>query len=173
VAVFAAISLFRASKLNWTGPSWLALVPLLALLLTPKLVATSVTTSVTTAVKASVTTSTRLLAWCCRAWIPTLVICLLFYGATLHWLSLGLPGAGYPKNLHLIGWRTFGGEMEQIITKLEQETGEKILVVGMDRNKIASGLAFIALNILKLTRKKHLMCRPCKRPASIFSLASA
>lgn len=142
VAVFAAISLFRASKLNWTGPSWLALVPLLALLLTPKLVTTSVTTS------------TRLLAWCCRAWMPTLVICLLFYGASLHWLSLGLPGVGYPKNMHLIGWRTLGGEMEQLITQLEQETGEKILVVGMDRNKIASGLAFYRTRYIETNKEK-------------------
>lgn len=167
VAVFAAISLFRASKLNWTGPSWLALVPLLALLLTPKLVATSVTTSVTTAL----TTSTRLLAWCCRAWIPTLVICLLFYGATLHWLSLGLPGAGYPKNLHLIGWRTFGGEMEQIITKLEQETGEKILVVGMDRNKIASGLAFYRTQYIE-THKEKTSHVPALQTASEHLFAS-
>ncbi|MDO9273622.1 MAG: glycosyltransferase family 39 protein [Rugosibacter sp.] len=167
VAVFAAISLFRASKLNWTGPSWLALVPLLALLLTPKLVATSVTT----AVKASVTTSTRLLAWCCRAWIPTLVICLLFYGATLHWLSLGLPGAGYPKNLHLIGWRTFGREMEQIITKLEQETGEKILVVGMDRNKIASGLAFYRTQYIE-THKEKTSHVPALQTASEHLFAS-
>jgi len=126
VAVFAAISLFRASKLNWTGPCWLALVPLMALLLTPK----------------SGAASTRLVAWCRRAWLPTLVILLLFYGVSLHWLSLGLPGVGYPKNMHLIGWRTLGGEMEKLITQLEQETGDDILVVGMDRNKIASGLAF-------------------------------
>lgn len=126
VAVFAAISLFRASKLNWTGPCWLALVPLMALLLTSKPGAAS----------------TRLMAWCYRAWMPTLVIFLLFYGASLHWLSLGLPGAGYPKNMHLIGWRALGGEMENLVTRLEQETGDDILVVGMDRNKIASGLAF-------------------------------
>jgi len=126
VAVFAAISLFRASKLNWTGPCWLPLVPLMALLLTPKPGAAS----------------TRLMTWCHRAWMPTLVILLLFYGASLHWLSLGLPGAGYPKNMHLIGWRALGGEMENLVTRLEQETGDDILVVGMDRNKIASGLAF-------------------------------
>lgn len=138
VSVFATISLFRASKLNWTGPSWLALVPLMALLLTQK----------------SVVAPTRLLAWCRRAWVPTLVVCLLFYGASLHWLSLGLPGVGYPKNMHLIGWRTFGGEMEKLVTQLEQETGNDILVVGMDRNKIASGLAFYRTQSIESSNQK-------------------
>jgi len=140
VAVFAAISLFRASKLNWTGPCWLALVPLMAMLLTPK----------------SGAASTRLMAWCHRTWLSTLVILLLFYGASLHWLSLGLPGVGYPKNMHLIGWRALGGEMERLVTRLEQETGEKILVVGMDRNKIASGLAFYRTQYIESSNTKTL-----------------
>lgn len=155
VAVFATISLFRASKLNWTGPCWLALVPLMALLLTPK----------------SGATSTRLLTWCHRAWLPTLVIFLLFYGASLHWLSLGLPGAGYPKNMHLIGWRTLGGEMERLVTQLEQETGDKILVVGMDRNKIASGLAFYRTQYIESIDHKILHA-PALETASEHLFAS-
>jgi dolichol-phosphate mannosyltransferase len=67
---------------------------------------------------------------------------MLAYGAGLHYLSLGLPLTKYPQNVHLIGWRGFGGDIETLITQLEHETGEKILLVAMDRNKIASGLAF-------------------------------
>jgi dolichol-phosphate mannosyltransferase len=126
VAVFAVASLFRASKLNWTGTAWLALVPFLALLVTP-------------GPEAGVP---RLLAWCRRAWPPTIVACLVLYGAMLQWLGPGLPGAGYPKNLHLIGWREFGRDMERLVQRLRRETGEEVLVVGMDRNRIASGLAF-------------------------------
>ena len=155
VAVFAAISLFRASKLNWTGPCWLALVPLMAVLLTPK----------------SEAVSTRLMAWCHRIWLPTLVILLLFYGASLHWLSLGLPGVGYPKNMHLIGWRTLGGEMERLVTQLEQETGDKILVVGMDRNKIASGLAFYRTQYIESSNAKALHA-PALETASEHLFAS-
>jgi dolichol-phosphate mannosyltransferase len=82
------------------------------------------------------------LTWCRRAWPPTIVICLLFYGATLQWLGPGLPGVSYPKNMHLIGWRDFGRDFEVLVQRLERETGREILVVGMDRNRIASGLAF-------------------------------
>ncbi|HLX82174.1 MAG TPA: glycosyltransferase family 39 protein, partial [Burkholderiales bacterium] len=74
VAVFAAISLIRVSKLNWTGPAWLGLVPFMALLVTPGL-------------EAGVP---RLVSWCRRAWPPTMAICLVSYGAALQWLGPGL-----------------------------------------------------------------------------------
>ena len=126
VVVFAAVSLFRTSKLNWTGPAWLGLVPFMALLVTPGL-------------ESGVP---RLLTWCRRAWPPTIVICLLLYGAALHWLGPGLPGVSYPHNMHLIGWRNFGRDIELQVQQLMRETGREVLVVGMDRNRIASGLAF-------------------------------
>ena len=126
VAVFGVLSLTRTSKLNWTGPAWLALLPLVALLMSTRPVASA----------------GRLMRWSQRAWPATVLVCLVLYGALFHYLSLGLPGAPYPHNLHLIGWRDFGPEVERLKTRFERETGEKILVVGMDRNRIASGLAF-------------------------------
>jgi dolichol-phosphate mannosyltransferase len=135
VAVFAAVSLIRVSKLNWTGPAWLGLVPLMALLVTPGLESGA----------------PRLLSWCRRAWPPTIVVCLLFYGATLQWLGPGLPGVSYPHNMHLIGWRDFGRDIELLVQRLSRETGQEILVVGMDRNRIASGLAFYRTQYLDAT----------------------
>lgn len=126
LVVFAAASLFRASKLNWTGPAWLPLIPLMALLVTPGL---------------DVGLPSMLRA-CRRAWPPTLVVCLLVYAAALQWLGPGLPGVSYPHNRHLVGWRDFGRDIELLAQKLKRETGREILVVGMDRNRIASGLAF-------------------------------
>jgi len=126
LAVFTAASLIRISKLNWTGSLWLALIPLLAGLIGP----------------ATASNLPKLAAWCRRAWPATFVLCLLLYGATLHWLSLGLPGVGYPKNQHLIGWRDFGREIEVRLQQARRATGQEVLVVGMDRNRIASGLAF-------------------------------
>jgi dolichol-phosphate mannosyltransferase len=128
VAAYAAISLFRESKLNWTGPCWLGLVPLMALLVTPA--------------PALESGATRLLTWCRRAWPPTMVVCLLLYGALLHWLGPGLPGVSYPQNMHLIGWRNFARDFDVVVQEVTRETGQDILVVGMDRNRIASGLAF-------------------------------
>jgi len=126
VAVFAAVSLFRASKLNWTGPVWLGLVPFMALLVTP----------------GAESGVPKLLTWCRRAWPPTIVACLLLYGAAMYWLGPGLPGVSYPHNMHLIGWRKFGRDIEDLVQQVARETGREVLVVGMDRNRIASGLAF-------------------------------
>src|SRR6185369_8036298 len=44
--------------------------------------------------------------------------------------------------MHLQGWREFGRDVELLVERLERQTGRDILVVGMDRNRIASGLAF-------------------------------
>jgi dolichol-phosphate mannosyltransferase len=126
VLVFALLSLSKASKLNWTGPAWLPLLPFMALLVAGK----------------SLPGTGKLLQWCRRAWPNTVIICLLFYGAAFHYLGPGLPGMRYPNNVHLIGWQDFGREIEAVVTQLEHETGEQILVVGFDRNRIASGLAF-------------------------------
>ena len=41
-----------------------------------------------------------------------------------------------------MGYAGFAAEIESIVTQLEKQRNEKILVVAMDRNKIASGLAF-------------------------------
>ena len=126
IAVYATLSVFRASKLNWTGPCWLGLILFLALLISQKVDVNS----------------PKLLTWSARAWPATVVILMLIYGAGLHYLSLGLPFTKYPQNTHLMGYAGFGAEIETLVNKLEKERNEQILVVAMDRNKIASGLAF-------------------------------
>ena len=146
LSVFTAASLTRVSKLNWTGPLWLALLPLLACLMPAGETATAA---------APAASWPKLAAWCRRAWPPTLVICLLLYGGVLHWLSLGLPGVGYPNNLHLLGWREFGRDIEQRVQYLERQRGEPILVVGLDRNRIASGLAFYRTLYLETAGQPH------------------
>ncbi len=142
VIVFAMLSLVRTSKLNWTGPCWLGLIPFLALLIT----------------QSPTTNTPKLLAWSQRVWPATVVILMLIYGAGLHYLSLGLPLTKYPQNMHLMGYQGFGEEIEALTTQLEKDNlgkkeGEKILVVGMDRNKIASGLAFYRT---KYIENKHI-----------------
>jgi dolichol-phosphate mannosyltransferase len=126
IAVYASLSLFRASKLNWTGPCWLGLIPFLALLISQKVDLNS----------------PKLLAWSARAWPATVVILMLIYGTGLHYLSIGLPFTKYPQNTHLMGYAGFGAEIGTLVSNLEKERNEPILVVAMDRNKIASGLAF-------------------------------
>ena len=131
IAVFASLSVFRASKLNWTGPCWLGLIPFLALL-----------ASQSTSPQKTEANAPKLLAWSARVWPATVVILMLIYGVGLHYLSLGLPLTKYPQNTHLMGYADFAAEIESIVTQLKKERNENILVVAMDRNKIASGLAF-------------------------------
>ena len=126
VTIFAALSLFRETKFHWTAPCWLGVVPYMALITTRNLSYCS----------------DKWVEWVRRAWPATIMICLISYGAVLHYLGLGLPGVPYPPNLYLLGWQGFGREIETLVEQIERETGEKILVVGMDRNRIASGLAF-------------------------------
>ncbi len=126
ITVFFALSLFRETKFHWTAPCWLGIVPYMALI----------------ANQNSRFGANKLLEWSRRAWPATIVTCLIFYGAALHYLSLGLPGVPYPKNSFLLGWQSFGREIEALVEQMEHETNDKISVVGMDRNRIASGLAF-------------------------------
>ena len=126
VSVFVLLSIFRETKFHWTAPCWLGIMPYMALTVADNLQFDS----------------NKLFGWVLRAWPATIVICLLLYGVFLHYLALGFPGASYPYNYHLLGWNDFGREIEALVDHLEHEKNEKILIVGMDRNRVASGLAF-------------------------------
>ncbi len=126
VVVFGGLSMFMETKFHWTAPCWLGIVPYIAITMT----------------RSSLSNTHKLLEWSRRAWPATIMICLVCYGAALHYLALGFPGVPYPQNLYLLGWQGLGRDIEALVEQLERETGERILVVGMDRNRIASGLAF-------------------------------
>ena len=138
IAVFLALSLFRETKFHWTAPCWLGIIPYMALITD----------------RSSQSSSSKLLEWSRRAWPATMVICLICYGAALHYLSLGFPGIPYSQNLYLLGWQGFGREIESLVKQIERETNEKILVVGMDRNRIASGLAFYRTKAIEASNEQ-------------------
>ncbi len=127
LAVFAVFSLRHEVKLDWTGAPWTAALPLMA-----------------AGMGAAGAAVTGIGAWIRRAWLPTLVCLLLVFGAGLHYLVLGLPGAGYSQHIELIpvGWRDFGRRIAAVAAAVRDETGSEPLVVGMDRYAIASELAF-------------------------------
>ncbi|MDS4026749.1 MAG: glycosyltransferase family 39 protein [Candidatus Contendobacter sp.] len=141
VAVFLALSLFRETKFHWTAPCWLGIVSYIALIANRGFLG-------------SQSGGGKLLTWSQRAWPTTIVTCLVCYGAALHYLSLGFPGIPYPQNLYLLGWRSFGDEVEKLVEQIERETNEKILVVGMDRNRIASGLAFYRTEAITISNER-------------------
>jgi len=124
LSVFVAFSLFHDVKINWTGPLWLAVVPAIAQMITAE--------------------RQPLRAIGPRAWGATIAVVLLAFGASLHYLALGLPGIPYPKTLRglPIAWRQFASEAEQIKNQVKSTMGQEPLLVGMDTYYLSSELAF-------------------------------
>ncbi len=124
--VFLIFSFSKEVKLNWTSPVWLALLPFLG---------------------ATVALSCRelgsgllcLLHWLWKITVPVLIVgCCAF----LHYASMGLPSVPFSADLFLMGWDNLAEEVENIAGKVEDYTGNRPLVVGMDPYQISSGLAF-------------------------------
>ncbi len=126
---FVAFSLVRTAKLNWTGPLWLGLIPLMAwqmaLLDTQR--------------------PGRLLGFLQRAWPPTILVFVLLFGLVLHFWALGLPGVPYPRGADvglLLGWRDLARKIDRIDKEIQVSKGIKPLVIGMDKCYITSELIF-------------------------------
>jgi len=126
LSVFLFFSLSRAVKLNWTGPLWLGMLPYVARLMVKHLPAGA----------------GRLRTWSHRPLQATVFILLLLYGAGLHYLVLGLADLPYPKNKLGLGWPDLAARIQKVAERVEMETGERPLLVGMDVDRINSWLAF-------------------------------
>jgi dolichol-phosphate mannosyltransferase len=127
LAVFTVFSLRHEVKLDWTGAPWTAALPAMALVMTNQDVSAG-----------------RFTQWVRAAWMPTLLVMLLIYGAGLHYLVLGIPGVGYDKHIEVIpvGWRDLSAHVIETANADGKEAGTAPLIVGMDRYAIASELAF-------------------------------
>jgi dolichol-phosphate mannosyltransferase len=136
LSVFLTWSLARSVKLNWTGPLWLGMIPFIAYEMVSR-----------------VNLKTRRpLSFMRHAWPATIVTAVFVYSATLYYLTLGFPGISYPANLSLLGWQDLAQHIEQIEDEIEARTGVEPLVVAMDKNKTASGLAFYRNKFLEEIR---------------------
>ncbi len=129
LSVFAAFSLSHEVKLNWTGPVWLAILPAIAAAI---LAATTKTAGIAAALR--------------KCWAPTLLATLSVYAVFLHYLVLGLPFAGHLGNIRTlpVAWDDFGREVGRIASTVEQQTGQSVLIAGMDKYFVASEVAFYA-----------------------------
>jgi dolichol-phosphate mannosyltransferase len=124
--VFFIFSFSREVKLNWTSPVWLALLPFLGC---------------TAALSCRELSSTVL---CFLHWLWKLSASLLVVGycVFLHYATLGLPSVPFHADIFLMGWDDLAEEVELVADKVEEYTGNRPLVVGMDPYQISSGLAF-------------------------------
>ncbi|KAB2889431.1 MAG: glycosyltransferase, partial [Desulfobulbaceae bacterium] len=107
LTVFVAFSLSKEVKLNWTGPLWLAFLPLMAASLRHH----------------GNGTGRKLPALLSRLWPPTLAILIVGYGFTLHYFSLGLPGIPFAAGTFLFGGSDLAGKIEQTVRRLEVGRG--------------------------------------------------
>ncbi|HUU47140.1 MAG TPA: glycosyltransferase family 39 protein [Acidobacteriota bacterium] len=127
LSVFVVHSLFNLTKLNWTGPVWLAVLPWIA---DRMIVRSPVDTR-------SPVVSIR------RVWAVSVAFLVAFYPAALLWLLLGAPGMPTDSWHRLpIAWEEFSREIERVESTIERETGVEPLVVGMDKYWIASQASF-------------------------------
>jgi dolichol-phosphate mannosyltransferase len=136
LSVFALFSLRHEVKLDWTGASWTAALPFMGCIM----------------LGAGIF-ATRRYAWIRAAWAPTAVLMVLSFGALLHYLVLGLPGAPYSKHIETtpVGWRDLSRHITETAAALRKNTGREVLIVGMDRYAIASQIAFYGSAYLHTT----------------------
>lgn len=131
LGVFVAFSLTHEVKPNWTGPLWLALLPAIAAECLP-------------AARPLSGSAARALQ---RSWKPVLVALFLAYGVTFHYLTLGLPGIGYPHSLHglPVSWPDLAREAAAEGAEIAGRTGSQPVYVGLDKYDFASEIAFYSL----------------------------
>jgi dolichol-phosphate mannosyltransferase len=131
LSIFVLFSLFRSTKINWTAPVWLGILPYMAVLF----------------ITNNRDRLGKLAVYATRAWPLTIATVLLLYGALLYYLSLGFPGIPYPQNFPGIGSEDLARQIETIVNTFEKKTGEKPLVVYMDEDKMAGLIAFYRTKI--------------------------
>jgi len=124
--IFIFFSLFRNTKLIWTGPLWLGILPLMAAMMSSGMEKYK----------------KRLPVFGPRPWTKTAIVLLLLYGAGLHYLSLGIPGIPFPSRMLGQGCHDISCQVEEIVEEIEDASGMRPLVVGMDGDVISSWLAF-------------------------------
>ena len=144
LAVFALFSLTHRVKINWTGPLWLAVVPLIAARLTA---------AFDDPASCLPGSPARFLRWSALA---TAALLGAGYLALLQYLASGLPGVRWAPHTELlpVGWPELARAVDQQAADLRRaQPDSRVLVVGMDRDFIASEAAFYAPDPARAVRE--------------------
>lgn len=127
LAVFAWSALRHEPRLNWTGPIWLATLPMLgwAIVHGPAMA------------RARLGRALRGLAG------PVIGLLLVAFSAASYHLVLGVPGLPYTGGFaRFMGWRQAAAELHAVTARVRRETGLEPVVVGLDKYNIAAQVAF-------------------------------
>lgn len=125
--VFGWSALRHEPRLNWTGPVWLAVLPLLGWVI----------------VHAG-TLRSRGLRTVIRVCAGPIVVGALAVGALgLYYAALGFPGLAYPKSFaRTAGWSGAARTLQVLHDQMAEATGLGPVLVGMDKYNIASELSY-------------------------------
>ena len=157
-AVFALFSLFRHTKINWTGPIWLGALPFMAHMTAAGWPADA----------------GRWRTWLSPyTWKRTVVAVLLLLGFALQYLVLDVPGLSYPVNkigLPARGWPALAVQIEAVVDEIQKETGVRPLVVGLNSDRVSSWLAFYGSQAMARGGGINTGARPSTPPAPTCSI---
>ncbi len=158
LAVFFIFSLTHQPKLNWTGPLWLVTIPGISWILV--------------GLQNNYPTSAQKILG--RGWVITVAVFILLYGGLLNYMTPGFPGVPYPRGISdVAGWPDLGAKIGIVARQVEQTSGSKPMIVGMDKYNIASELAFYnRFNGPQYTTGAHLFGLGSLMYADWFPLSS-
>jgi dolichol-phosphate mannosyltransferase len=141
--VFAFSSLDHRTKFSWTGPAWLAVIPVLAAqwryLPGASLVGVK---------------------WIRPAqWRAVLIFLAIAFSGGFHYITIGLPGVPYrQRSVKPVAWEEFGHQVQSLAEEFRGDSDWDVYVVSTDRFPMASELAFYRRDGdrgLRTTRPAH------------------
>ncbi|MFK8026571.1 MAG: glycosyltransferase family 39 protein [Gammaproteobacteria bacterium] len=121
--VYVYFSFTHYPRFHWTAPIWLIAIPLISFALSPT----------------SNFTNKKLFT---KLTLLSTAILGLIYGAILHYAALGLPININTQVTNHYFWQQTAYELDMLEKQLENETGQKPLIVGLSKWSIASSLRF-------------------------------
>lgn len=128
LSAFAVPSFWSATKLHWTGPIWLAGLPMIA---------ASLGSPTSTGRTGPVV---RLLA---RTWVPALHALMVGFAFALFYYPVyGLAGLNRHHAYVQTGWRDLRAQVQTIEDEVLAETGRRPAVVGLDKHNTADEMAY-------------------------------
>jgi dolichol-phosphate mannosyltransferase len=125
--VFVVHSLQGQPKLNWTGPVWLALLPLIgARIYGMKLWRLE-------------STAGRLT----RRWVTTAAALAVLFSIGFGYMVAGMPGMVKDSGMVFpIAWKAYGNRIEELESRVEKDTRKEPLIIGLDKYWLASQASF-------------------------------
>jgi dolichol-phosphate mannosyltransferase len=131
LAPLAEASLWTESKFHWSGPIWLAALPLLAATMTAA------------PVGAGGPPPTRLQRLVARGWGPTVALLMAVYALPMLYYAVHGVAGHYAHHRYLeTNWRELRLQVQAIEDAVVRETGRRPAVIGLDRHDTANLMAF-------------------------------